>query len=114
MSPSPSIQPVGSQQNSKPAVHELKCWPQFFKEIAAGKKRHDLRRADDRKFLIGDHLLLREFSPETSKYTGREQLVEVTYITSAELPCALSEGALHKGFCILSIRPIEKPRQVPH
>ena len=90
-----------------PVVHELKCWPQFFEAIAAGRKRHDLRRAYDRHFRVGDRLRLREFDPRTQVYTGREQIVEVTYITSAEEPCALSQGALHNDFCILSIAPVE-------
>lgn len=89
-------------------VHELKCWPQFFEPIACGEKRHDLRRATDRSFLVGDHLLLREFDPETEQYTGRTQIVEVTYITSTAHPCALSEAALNPDFCILSIVPIAK------
>ncbi len=88
------------------AVHELKCWPRFFEAITNGQKRHDLRRAHDRDFRVGDQLRLREFDPGSHSYTGREQIVEVTYITSAEQPCALSEGALNPDFCILSIAPV--------
>jgi hypothetical protein len=90
-----------------PVVHELKSWPQFFEAIAAGRKRHDLRRAFDRNFRVGDRLRLREFDPEAQRYTGREQMVQVTYITSGGEPCALSEGALHNDFCILSIAVVE-------
>lgn len=84
-------------------THELKCWPALFCAIARGEKRHDLRRATDRDFHVGDCLDLREFDPERGVYTGRVQRVAVTYITSAELPCALSEQALDPEFCILSI-----------
>jgi hypothetical protein len=84
-------------------THELKCWPKFFTAIVQGDKRHDLRRATDRDFQIGDRLLLREFDPALGAYTGRTQHVAVTYVTSAEMPCALSEQALHPDFCILSI-----------
>ena len=87
-------------------THALKCWPEFFDEIAAGRKRHDLRRSRDRDFQIGDQLLLREFEPVSQRYTSREQLVAITYITSAERRCALSEEALHPDFCILSIVPV--------
>ena len=96
-----------SEAARPPIVHELKCWPRFFEAIAAGHKRHDLRRAYDRDFRVGDRLRLREFDPETRGYTGREQFVEVTYITSAQQPCALSDSALHEDFCILSIAPVE-------
>lgn len=84
-------------------THELKCWPKFFNAIARGDKRHDLRRATDRNFHPGDRLLLQEFDPESAAYTGRSQTVVVTYVTSADMPCALSEQALHPDFCILSI-----------
>ena len=87
-------------------VHDLKCWPKFFDPIAKGTKRHDLRRATDRHFLVGDRLLLREFNPDLNEYTGRTQIVEITYITSALEPCALSEEALNPDFCILSIAQV--------
>lgn len=90
-----------------PVVHDLKCWPQFFEAIAAGRKRHDLRRTCDRDFRVRDRLRLREFDPQVQRYTGRERIVEVTYITSAEQPCALSQGVLHSDFCILSIALVE-------
>ncbi len=90
-----------------PLVHELKCWPQFFRAIADGHKRHDLRRACDRDFRVGDQMRLREFDPDTEQYTGREQTVAVTYVTSADQPCALSSGALHPDYCILSIAPLQ-------
>lgn len=84
-------------------AHRLKCWPEFFDPIRRGLKTHDLRRADDRAFAVGDKILLEEYDPECGKYTGRSVTVRITYITSADLPCALSQGALHPDFCILSI-----------
>lgn len=96
-----------SDRGRTPVTHRLKCWAQFYREIAAGRKRHDLRRADDRDFRVGDRILLCEFSPEEGRYSGREMLVEISYITSAKLPCALSGDALHPDFCILSIFPLE-------
>jgi hypothetical protein len=94
---------------TSPKTHELKCWPEFFAAIALGKKRHDLRRATDRDFRVGDTLLLREFDPAIDTYTGSTLQVIVTYVTSAEMPCALSEQALHPDFCILSIALHPKP-----
>lgn len=105
--------PMGSSPRARdgsPVLHDLKCWPQFFDAIATGQKRHDLRRAHDRDFRIGDSLRLREFDPHAQRYTGSEQIVNVTYITSAEQPCALSEGVLDPDFCILSIAPVAYDR----
>jgi hypothetical protein len=98
--------PPESVRNRSRTTHELKCWPKFFEPITRGEKRHDLRRATDRNFEIGDRLLLREFDPDEMRYTGRTLLVDVTYVTSADQPCALSEQALSPDFCILSIAPI--------
>jgi hypothetical protein len=102
-----ATQSVSSKPTKSQAEHRLKCWPKFFEAILAGEKTHDLRRADDRKFQVGDLLRLQEFDPETSRYSGRELSVQVTYITSGELPCALSRDALHPDFCILSIKKIK-------
>ena len=88
------------------ATHVLKCWPEFFQAILDGKKTHDLRRSDDRLFRVYDLIRLREFDPRTESFSGREQLVEITYITSADIPCALSQQALNADFCILSIKKL--------
>jgi hypothetical protein len=39
-------------------------------------------------------------------YTGREATAQITYITSAGAPCALSDQALNQEFCILSIQKL--------
>jgi hypothetical protein len=97
---------VVSGPDREPTTHVLKCWTVFFTEIAEGRKRHDLRRVTDRDFRIGDRLRLCEFDPVRGLCTGREQTMVVTYITSADFPCALSEEALSPDFCILSIAPL--------
>ncbi len=80
----------------------------FFAAIADGCKRHDLRRANDRHFAVGDRVVLHEFDPHSQTYSGREMTVCVTFITSAEQPCALSDSALNSDYCILSIA-VEPP-----
>jgi hypothetical protein len=92
---------------SHAATHQLKCWPEFFQAIVDGLKTHDLRRSDDRRFRVGDRMLLREFSPRSERYSGRQVLVEISYVTSTDIPCALSEQALNPAYCILSIRKVE-------
>ena len=84
-------------------VHDVKCWPHLFSTIARGEKRHDLRRSSDRDYAVGDKLLLREYDNRSGTYTGRTLTVTITYMTSADMPCALSDEALHPDFCILSI-----------
>ena len=82
--------------------HRVKSWPTFFEATLSGVKTHDVRRID-REYHVGDTLRLQEFDPERQQYTGRELCVRITFITSANLPCALSEACLHPDYCILSI-----------
>jgi hypothetical protein len=83
--------------------HKVKSWPQFFEAVLSGAKTHEVRRLTDRNYQIGDHLRLQEYDPVTETYSGRELVVRISYITSADAPCALSEQCLHSDFCILSI-----------
>jgi len=98
-----SSSPAHKERAADSVEHRLKCWPEFFEPIKAGNKTHDLRRSDDRDFQVGDRILLEEYDPEKRTYTGRKLVVRITYITSSDLPCALSKVALHPDFCILSI-----------
>lgn len=42
--------------------HELKTWPEFYRAVQDNKKTFELRY-DDRRYAVGDELLLREFQP---------------------------------------------------
>jgi hypothetical protein len=87
-------------------THELKSWTLFFKDIESGIRTSDIRCHVDRRFRVGDDLLLKEWDPVTGKYTGRWMTVEVTYIqVNKSNPCAISEQALHPDYSVLSIRP---------
>jgi hypothetical protein len=90
-----------------PVEHEVKSWPELFEATRDGRKKHDMRRISDRDYRVGDILKLREFDPHGRHYTGRELRVRITYITSPDQPCALSEGALDLDYCILSIQPLD-------
>lgn len=77
-------------------THDLKCWPQYFKEVALGYKPFELRR-NDRDFRVGDSLNLREWNPETNEYTGRRVLAAVTYVLS-------SHDGLQPEFVVMGIQ----------
>lgn len=89
------------------ATYEVKSWPHFFQAIKKGEKLHDMRDLRDRRYKIGDFLILQEYDPFKGEYTGETCTVEVTYITSADTPCAFSSAALAPGYCILSLRLLE-------
>lgn len=86
-------------------THVMKSWPWLFEPILNGLKLHDIRQKD-RDFKVGDTCLLQEYDPRTAVYTGREALVEITYITSNDMPCALSSAVLDRNSCVLSIKLI--------
>ncbi len=88
--------------------HEVKSWPEFYREIVTGSKKHDLRRADDREFEVGDIVRYREWDPLRQIYTGSTLLAKITYKTGANAPCALSPQALDPKFCILSIEVVKE------
>ena len=86
--------------------HFLKSWVGLFEPIYNGSKTHDLRVLD-RDYQVGDICLLKEYKPIEREYTGRECLVEITYITSSQHgECAFSPFALHPATGILSIKRI--------
>jgi len=80
-------------------LHDLKTWPEFFGGLWAGAKTFEIRR-DDRGFVRGDVLLLREWHARGG-YTGRLVVARVTYV----LPVA---PGLEPGFVLLSIREVAR------
>jgi ASC-1-like (ASCH) protein len=68
-----------------PVKHRLKTWSEYFEAVLSGKKTFEIRK-NDRGFQVNDLLLLQEYNPKTEEYTGRELLVEVTYITDFGQP----------------------------
>lgn len=104
-------------------VHELKIWPRQLTEIVSGLKRYEIRK-NDRDFAIGDRLLLREYVPETGRYTGKDYRVVVTWMTpgghfglpedlcvmsierSHDLPCVLCGRDEIARYCFICIREL--------
>jgi len=76
-------------------MHELKTWPRFFHAMADGSKTFEVRK-DDRGFVVGDVLNLREWLPEPGMCTGESLLVTVTYI--------LRGFGIDDGFVVLGIK----------
>lgn len=85
-------------------TYNVKSWTHFFQAIKRGDKLHDMRDLRDRKYKVGDVLILQEYDPFKGEYTGDTCRVKITYITSADTPCAFSSSALAPGYCILSLK----------
>lgn len=58
-------------------VHELKIYPKYYEGVISGQKTFEVRK-NDRKFQVGDILVLKEW--DNIKYSGREIRVRVTYL----------------------------------
>lgn len=78
-------------------IHELKTWPEYFNAVFMGRKGFEIRK-EDRKFNVGDTLLLKEWNPATEAYTGREKGLKVTYIISG------GKFGIEEGYCVMSIQ----------
>lgn len=61
-------------------THDLKTWPEFYIAIENGDMTFELRKDDDRGFRVGDFLRLKEWLPSFEKYTGRQMVVQVSYL----------------------------------
>lgn len=85
------------------SIHKVKSWMHLFQAAKSGLKTHDFRDATERDYKIGDQLLLQEFDFIKGKYTGEELLVDITYKTDRDTPCALSSNGLAQNMCVLSI-----------
>lgn len=79
-----------------PPEHDLKIWSRFFEAIQDGSKTFEIRK-NDRGFLVGDQLLLREWLPDTEEYSGREIRARVTYLVAEPL---LMHGAVCLGISV--------------
>lgn len=59
--------------------HVLDIYPCYFQPVQARVKNFEIRR--DQGFKVGDLLLLVEYDPIKSSYTGNSVFRTVTYIT---------------------------------
>lgn len=83
-------------------IHELKTWNEYFQLIVSGDKPFELRK-NDRNFLAGDELLLREFDDNTKEYTGRTLHRRITYVLKG---IAAENFGLKEGYCIMALEKV--------
>jgi len=90
---------------------EKKVWPEYFEAILSGRKSFELRLGDF-NCKPGDVLVLREWKPETKKYTGRTLEKEVTFVIKTKDFCPWTKEEVEKhGFQVISFKqPNLKPK----
>ncbi len=59
--------------------HELKIYPEHFKDVMLGIKKVEVR-LNDRNYQESDILILNEYDPKTSRYTGEQTIQRVNHI----------------------------------
>jgi len=79
------------------AVHELKCWSEYYYEIFMGRKEFEVRK-NDRNYQKYDTLIFQEYDPETEQYTGQQMARRVTYILYG------GQFGIEEGYCVMSIK----------
>ncbi len=87
------------------SVIQKKIWPEYFEEVASGKKTFELR-LNDFEVKEGDTLVLEEWDPETKQYTGRKLEKQVTDVFKFKIDKLFwSEDEIkEKGLQIISIK----------
>lgn len=85
------------------ATIKKKIWPEYFDDVASGKKKLELR-LNDFDIKEGDILILEEWNPETKEYTGRNIEKKITYVFKFNLNKFGQEKEIkEKGLQIISL-----------
>jgi hypothetical protein len=83
-------------------LHELKTWEKYFQLMTSGEKTFELRK-NDRGFLVGHELLLREYNEDTQSYTGQTLRRKVTCILQSSED---EDFGLKPGYCVMGLEKI--------
>ncbi len=83
-------------------VHDLKCWPVYFKDISSGVKAFEIRKDDRGGYHSNDYLFLREWNPATEEYTGHVAMVKVDMVVrNSDMPDHIPAGIVLMGILLL-------------
>lgn len=78
-------------------IHVLKTWPEPWTAMANGHKRAEFRK-DDRKYALGDWLVLRKWDPEAESYCPPYSFYRVTHIVKG------GRFGMPEGYVMMSVR----------
>lgn len=82
-------------------THVFRRAHEEYEAIVEGRKGFVLAPSQNPAFRPGDRIELIEVEGDLE--TGRRRSADITYLTSADNPCALSDSGLRPGFSILSL-----------
>lgn len=83
---------------------EKKILPEYFEKVLSGEKNFELRLADWRCD-AGDILVLKEWNPNTSLYSGRKILKKVGYVLKTKNLNFFSDADVKKyGYQVIGFK----------
>ena len=95
-------------------TYTLRSYPIYFAATVSGAKTHELRsEADLPQVAVGDVLLLQEYDPSKSSYTGASCKVRVTYISPGPQPWLVPGYTLMSTRWMSMIRKPRAPKRIP-
>lgn len=94
-----ALEPVAAEMPDSGRIHELKCWRGPFAELLAGRKTFEYRK-DDRRFEVGDSLVLRQWDEVVQAYTSER--VNTLHARVTHILRAPNFG-VPDGFVVLSL-----------
>lgn len=80
-------------------IHLLKAWPSFFRAMADGHKKVDVRK-NDRDFAVADYLIQYEYTPPDGRVSGQILVQQVTHI--------LTGNGVQEGYVAMSVTELTK------
>jgi ASC-1-like (ASCH) protein len=85
-------------------IVKKKILPEYFEAVKSGNKKYELR-LNDFEIKDGDNLVLQEWDPETSNYTGRSLEKKVGFVGRFKIDELFwtKEEILEKGIQIISL-----------
>jgi len=95
------MHPIRFRLTPYPVVHQLKSHPEPFSAVWAGEKTHEIR-LNDRRYKFADTVRLKEWNPDSKKFSGRAVDIIITHIRfspDSGGPGPFSDG-LKADFCI--------------
>lgn len=81
-------------------THIVKILPEYIQPVIEGKKNFEIRY-NDRRYHVGDTLVLREWNPVANTYTGRECTRKIIYVFSD-----VFDEYLQPGYVVLGLDPV--------
>lgn len=94
-------------------THEVKCWPEFFELLFTGVKTCEVRY-NDRRYAMGNLLVIKEWDDRKGAYTGRQVTKVISHVLEGVPGGIPPLGGLQRNFVALSLKDLPAVTQQIH